>query len=283
MNDFWDSPTVGETINKEANYIIAIDESGSCSYALNLSKKIRNREDFVVDENRRYFTLCAVVFRKNDYISTQKLISNLKNKYWKNGNYNYRGIDKNVCFHTSEINSRKECFSDKVINYDNFISDLSDTLGKIDAKVVSITFDLYEAALNGLENEVYELAMDSILEKFIYMSSNNSKGAFYFESRGKKEDIQLLQHIKRIVKADGLKTISPKELDSRVCGVYFNPKWANDKHSYIGLEIADLFAYPIHRFMKTGVRGKDFEIVEQKIYGYPNRIKFGLLSYPPKK
>lgn len=88
--------------------------------------------------------------------------------------------------------------------------------------------------------------------------------------------------LKDIVKADGLQSISSKELDSRVCGVYFNSKWANDKHSYIGLEIADLFAYPIHRYMRSGVKGKDFEIVEPKIYGYPNRIKFGLLSYPKK-
>lgn len=197
INDFWDSPTVGELINKDANYIVAIDESGSCSYALYLAKKIRNGENFIVDENRRYFTLCAVVMRKSNYIKAQKLVTELKNKYWENGNYNYKGVSKNVCFHTSDINNRKECFSDKVINYQKFILDLSDTLSKVEATVVSITFDLYEAAKNGIENDVYEKALDAILEKFIYLSANNSKGAFHFESRGKKEDRQLLQHIKR--------------------------------------------------------------------------------------
>ena len=80
-NDFWDSPTVGELINKNVNYIVAIDESGSCSYALNLAKKIRKGENFIIDENRRYFTSCAVVMRKSNYIKAQKLVTELKNKY----------------------------------------------------------------------------------------------------------------------------------------------------------------------------------------------------------
>ena len=71
------------------------------------------------------------------------------------------------------------------------------------------------------------------------------------------------------------------ELKSKISGVYFNPKW-NEEYSstYVGLEITDLFSYPIHKFVKRNTKDKAFLIFEDKIVGYPNYKNKGIKTFP---
>lgn len=48
----------------------------------------------------------------------------------------------------------------------------------------------------------------------------------------------------------------------------------------MGLEIADLFSYPIHKFIKRNVKDKAFLMFENKIVGYPNYKNKGIKIFP---
>lgn len=63
--------------------------------------------------------------------------------------------------------------------------------------------------------------------------------------------------------------------------MYFNPKW-NEEYSstYVGLEITDLFSYPIHKYVKRNTKDKAFLTFEDKIVGYPNYKNKGIKTFP---
>ena len=89
-----------------------------------------------------------------------------------------------------------------------------------------------------------------------------------------------LEKPKRSIKLQ-LDKISSKELKSKIDGVYFNPKW-NEEYSstYVGLEITDLFSYPIHKYVKRNTKDKAFLTFEDKIVGYPNYKNKGIKTFP---
>lgn len=130
---------------------------------------------------------------------------------------------------------------------------------------------------------VYEVAFDFLMERYIYATKNDKKGIIMLEARGKKEDKKLLEHILKVMSI-GNKKISAKELNTKINGIYFNPKWNQEYlHTFTGLEIVDLFSYPIHQFAKYGSKSLSFEIVEKKIDKFPNYINKGLKIFPKNK
>ena len=92
------------------------------------------------------------------------------------------------------------------------------------------------------------------------------------------------EHINKVINHTGTKKISSKELRTKIDGVYFNPKW-NEEYSstYVGLEITDLFSYPIYKYIKRNTKDKAFLIFEDKIVGYPNYENKGIKIFPPNK
>ncbi len=281
-NDWINKPIKNNFINHETTHIIGIDESGSASYIKQILKLINNNELNKLDNDRRFFTLCAVIFNKFTYVDTQKKIKKLKEKHWPpKGKFDYREGTKDVCLHTSEINHKVGPFSPNKINYQAFIEDLTNTLDSLECKIIAVNVDLFECAKSGIYN-IYELAFQLILERIIFSAPNNLKASIYLESRGAKEDKELLKSIKSAILISGIGNISNTELNEKVLGIYFNPKYNEKNESYNGLEIADLFAYPIHKNAVNDKPRKDFEIIKSKIYGYPNKMKFGLINYPKK-
>ena len=101
------------------------------------------------------------------------------------------------------------------------------------------------------------------------------------EARGKEEDSDLLEHISKVILKSGTKSIKSSELSNKIKGVYFNPKW-NEEYSatYIGLEITDLYSYPIHKFIKRNKKDQAFLTYENKIDGYPNYLNKGIKVFP---
>lgn len=279
MDEKWLKPSSLKYIPPRNNYIISIDESGSCSYSKKIYDLIKSNNVSEIDENRRYFTLCAVIFTKENYRKACIDIENLKFKYWTDGMYEYKnkGIQK-VCFHTADINHKRGCFSPEVINFESFVKDLSCVLEEIECTIIAVTLDLLVCVQEGHINDIYSMAFKMVLERYIYFAPNNSSASIILESRGKKEDEELLTEIRPTFFSNGIKNISPNELTTKISGVYFNHKWRDEQHTYIGLEIADLFAYPIYKYEQTGIERKDFNILVKKIYGYPHRIKFGLMN-----
>ena len=91
------------------------------------------------------------------------------------------------------------------------------------------------------------------------------------ESRGKNEDKNLLTHINKIVFESGTYKIRSKELQKKIMGVYFNPKWYGGHSStFAGLEVADLFSYPIHQHVKYKKENPAFDVLKKNIDGFPN-------------
>lgn len=282
MSKWYDKPTKILSIKKNIDYIMCIDENGSSANLTYVLKQILNEKELSDDD--KYFTITGCIFTKEEYIYSKKLIKLLKNKYWNNGEFYDAKTKKAVCFHSRDIRKHNGCFNENVINYTEFMVDLSDTMKDIKCKIISISINLYEYLKKGYTHNVYNVAFDFLLERYIYDTENNKKGIIMLEARGKAEDKELLKHISKVINHTGTKKISSKELKNKIDGVYFNPKW-NEEYSstYVGLEITDLFSYPIHKYIKRNTKDKAFLIFEDKIVGYPNYKNKGIKLFPSDK
>ena len=58
--------------------------------------------------------------------------------------------DRAVCFHSRDIRKHDNCFNDSVINYDEFMVDLTDSMKNIKCKIISISINLYEYLKKGI-------------------------------------------------------------------------------------------------------------------------------------
>jgi hypothetical protein len=90
------------------------------------------------------------------------------------------------------------------------------------------------------------------------------------ESRGKVEDQDLGTTFRKIVNQTHLKGEQYP----------FDLKFANKKTNSTGLQIADLVAHPIAKHVITTKANKAFEVVQEKLFGYPEYEKSGLKIYP---
>ena len=282
MLHWYDKPTKILSLDSDIEYIMCIDENGSSGNLTYVLKQISNEKQLLDDD--KYFTITGCIFTKDEYINSKRQIQLLKNKYWNNGFFYDSKLnrEKAVCFHSREIRKHDSCFNDTIINHDEFVIDLSEVMNNIECKIISISINLEEYLKKGYTQNVYNVAFDFLLERYMYETDEKKRGIIMLEARGKDEDAELLKHISKVVNHTGIKKISSNELNFRICGVYFNPKW-NEEYSltYVGLEIADLFSYPIHKFIKRNVKDKAFLMFENKIVGYPNYKNKGIKIFPP--
>ena len=282
MLHWYDKPTKILSLDSDIEYIMCIDENGSSGNLTYVLKQISNEKQLLDDD--KYFTITGCIFTKDEYINSKRQIQLLKNKYWNNGFFYDSKLnrEKAVCFHSREIRKHDSCFNDTIINHDEFVIDLSEVMNNIECKIISISINLEEYLKKGYTQNVYNVAFDFLLERYMYETDEKDRGIIMHEARGKDEDAELLKHISKVVNHTGIKKISSNELNFRICGVYFNPKW-NEEYSltYVGLEIADLFSYPIHKFIKRNVKDKAFLMFENKIVGYPNYKNKGIKIFPP--
>lgn len=280
-NNWYDYPQKIKFWTSNIDYVMFIDENGNGGRISDTLKKIANNEE--IDENNRYFTITGCIFKKSEYAKAKTEFQNLKNKYWKNGMYydTKNKKDKYVCFHSREIRRHDKAFNDKLINHSNFLNDLTKTLENTNCKIISVTIDLVSYLKNGYLQNVYETAFDFLLDRYIYATKNGKKGIIMLEARGKSDDKRLLKHIYDIIYTKGRENITTNELISKIDGVYFNPKW-NEEYSstYLGLEITDLFSYPIHQYIKYKKENPAFEILKYKLDGYPKFINKGIKIFP---
>ena len=283
MSNWYQKPTKVLSMSKDIEYVMCIDENGSSNLTYVLKQMSNEKE---IDEDEKYFTITGCIFTKEDYINSKLKIKKLKSKYWNNAMFydSKSKSEKAVCLHSRDIRKHDGCFNDKIINYDEFILDLSTVMSQINCIIISISINLYEYLKQGYTHNVYNVAFDFLLERYIYETDSDKKGIIMLEARGKEEDKELLQHISKVINKTGTKKITSKELKSKIKGVYFNPKW-NEEYSstYIGLELADLFSYPIHKYIKRNVKDKAFLSLENKIAGFPKYHNKGIKLFPQKK
>ena len=94
-----------------------------------------------------------------------------------------------------------------------------------------------------------------------------------------EEKQEYLREVSELTQKEwGSKTNSEKEFQEKIVGIYFNKKWNDSKtHTYVRLEIADLFTYPIHKFVRSQIKDLSFFTIEKKL---DKGIKKGIKIFP---
>lgn len=284
-------PTLIENWPDNIDKIIAIDENGTCE--LNSFKKVRinnpvNFSKACTDStrymNERWFTITGVVMDREIFPYYRESINEIKYEYWNDGVYDYRSGTRRVVFHSREIRRREGPFNPKLIDYKNFINDIS-------IMIKSTNFKIYSSSIDKINHisqysnpfHVYNLNLNFVIERFCSeLNRNNENGIILLESRGKKEDMSNLNYLINLINNGN--NYKSKDHFSRIRGVYFNPKWCFEKNSgkasYILLELADIVSYPIFKYTKTNRKDQAFLTIENKIDNYPHYYGYGLKKFP---
>ena len=242
-------------------YYLYIDESGDHGLTT-------INPDFPV------FLLCGVLVSEPEYEDIRQSFNKIKHTLWKN---------KEVIFHSRDIRKCEKEFSvlfdleKKKWFYDN----LNQAISQHDYCVFAsaIRKDTYIQRFGRLSNDVYELALSFIIERAIFYLDDKKQSdiilEIVIEKRGKKEDKKLEEHFQRLL-SRGTGFISVQRLAGYQMKIGFKSKRENIN----GLQLADLVAYPIARFVIEPKRANpSFDLVEPKIYATKGK-RYGLKIYP---
>jgi hypothetical protein len=231
-------------LDSESDYIIYVDESGDHSL-LN------------IDSFYPLFVLVFCIFKKTDY-------ANLITPLFTHLKFEFFGHDLTV-LHTREIRKSQNEFS-ILLNENtrlNFFNRLNDAMETIPFTIVASVIDKYElkSADTKLLNP-YHVALEFCLENTrIFLEEeeqSRKKTHLIVEERGKEENRQLQTAFQTTV--NETKQIMPLSL-----------RFANKKTNVIGLQIADLVAYPIGRhLMNPDQPNRSYDILKKKLWKWPD-------------
>lgn len=223
------------------------------------------------DVNKLYpaFVLAFCIFLKKAYLEEViRQIKSFKFAFW--------GHDLTV-LHSSKLRKRLEDFQflhDQVMRV-KFINELNRAIDNSPFEIISMAIDKrYLKEMEQLCNP-YELSLEHCVEEiFQFLRDKNQCHKLthiVIESRGKKEDEELQVAFQKIVeKHETLQAVFPLKL----C-------FADKKTNSIGLQIADLVAYPIGRFLiNPEQENPAFKIIEKKFRMYPECYGNGLKIFP---
>ena len=243
------------------NYYIFLDESGDHG--------LKN-----IDPDFPIFALCGVIMSENQYTSVKDDFNEIKHHFWD---------DKKVIFHSRDI---RKCEKEFKILLD--VSVKAEFYSKLDSAIKNNEFTIISSVIKKkkftkkygkLKSDVYEIALSFIVERAIFYidSLENSVDKLYFiiEKRGKKEDAQLKNHFESL-KQIGTYYITPERFKTYNFIIEFRDKRRNIN----GLQLADLAAYPIARYVADKERANPaFDIIKPKIYSKESKI-YGLKEFP---
>ena len=247
------------------DYYLFLDESGTGSL-------INIDPDFPV------LALTGVLISYREYKILKCKIISLKQKYFPGKTIVLHRRDMRKYEHGFEI-----FFDDNVKR--KFYNDLNKIITDTDFKLISSAVDKirFIATYGKLATDPYQVALTSILERALLDVEALPQVLIhtYIESRGKKED-RNIRH-----RYDTLLQRGSHEVDSRRFLTHFDDNLMMRKKSdcEIGIEIADLCAYPIARYVLNNNQANPaFDIIRPKIKhsNNGNVIGFGISLFPPR-
>ncbi len=208
--------------------------------------------------------------------------TNIVEKQAKELKLKYFGRD-NIIFRSYDIRKQKSDFSILVNRKkrEAFCADL-DTL------VSSLKFTIIAAAINKTRlkaqyhtpNNPYYICFQFILERVVmYLGRSSEKLIFRIESRETHND-QKLAKVYEDFRYNDHKIFKKEEIQSKLVDLLFNQKIQN----IIGMQLADLVAYPIGRWVLDKTKeNRAFTYIEKKFHTNPKGggyLNYGLKIFP---
>ncbi len=227
-----------------------------------------------IDPDFPVFVLCGILISESNYALLQEQMNAIKRDFWG---------EKKVIFHSRDI---RKCEKEFQIFFN---AELKKAFyERINAVISSNNYTVISSAINKeeyihrygkLNNDVYEIALSFIVERSIFflddVQERNKELHLQIEKRGKKENKKLDEHFQRLL-SRGTGFVESARLKNY--GMTFT--FFDKQEDINGLQLSDLIAYPIARYVIDYSRANPaFELVEKKIYTKNNR-RYGLKVYP---
>ncbi|MCB0753224.1 MAG: DUF3800 domain-containing protein, partial [Ignavibacteriae bacterium] len=180
----------------------------------------------------------------------------------------------------------RQCEKDFSVLFDleikkSFYEKLNSILRNTDYSIISsaIKKDKYVRKFGKLVDDVYEVSLSSIIERAIYylMEKEASPKSLNIkiEKRGKKEDRKLKNHF-FILRDRGSSFITAEKIKNYYSEIEFIDK----KDDIVGLQISDLVAYPIARYIIDPKRANPaYEVISNKLF-IQNKKRYGIKIFP---
>jgi hypothetical protein len=213
-----------------------------------------------IDQNFPLFLLCGCLFPEDSLLVMEQQVNDFKMKYFKT---------TSVILHSREI---RKCEGPFQILFDiglksQFYEELNNIISNADFRIIGsgIHKEKHIKQYGKEAKDPYSLSLSFIIERLIFcLGTLDSKATvdISVEVRGKKEDTMLLSHFNSILDR-GTYYVSRERLREKVQSFGFN----NKRDNIIGLQIADLSAYPLARHvLNPEVPYIPFNMIEKKIY-----------------
>lgn len=228
------------------------------------------------DRNFPIFTLCGILVPVKSINSLQSAIDELKKEFWQT---------TDVILHSRDI---RKCEKQFQILFDNeikqrFYTSVNSILARRGIYMIVCCAVLKEECIkkHGVGADIYGTALKYVLQRSIFCVDDlNRDGGIIniiVERRGKKEDTALLKYYNGLL-VTGMHYVSPERLAGHVGHFGFSHK----KENVFGLQIADLIAYPISRYVMDPYKNNPaFDVISPNIYKSNGKL-LGLKIFPDK-
>ncbi|MDH4223100.1 MAG: DUF3800 domain-containing protein [candidate division Zixibacteria bacterium] len=229
------------------NYSFFLDETGDHGLSF-------------IDKNFPLFLLCGFAISEDALKEIEKKINKFKQKYFKT---------TEIILHSRDIRKCEGVFQ---ILFDlnlkaEFYKDLNKIIGEGDYCLIGsgIQKEEHIKKYGKGAKDPYSLSLSFVLERLIFYLDKideQAKVEIFAEERGKREDQMLLSHFNSIMDR-GTFYVQPDRFKNRIEKFNFHSK----KDNIVGLQIADLCAYPLARHLLNPEEPYiPFKIIERKIY-----------------
>ena len=242
------------------NFVLYLDECGD-----------QNLSSF--DPQFPIFTLCGVVVSEEQDELLADRINSLKRDIWNN---------TNIILHSRDI---RKCQNGFEVLFDlevkkRFIESVNDILGD-DIYIIICCAILKEPYIRqyGKLNDVYGLSLSYIMERVVFyldsVGKDNIELRTVIERRGKKEDKSLLNYYNQLLDR-GTYWVNGDRM--RRYFKRFDMRWKSE--NIVGLQVADLVAYPITRHVlnPNGVN-LAYDVLKKNIYQVDGKM-YGMKVFP---
>lgn len=244
------------------HYYLYIDECGD-----------QNLESF--SPTFPIFTLCGILVADDKVEQLNQQVKNLKKQFWG---------DKNIILHSRDI---RKCQNGFEMLFDlnikqQFYEAINHILAQNNVYVIVSCSIMKEPYIRqfGKLNDVYGQSLSFVIERAIFCVDNKvpeGEGRIHsiVERRGKREDKALLGYYLQLLEK-GTYWVDALRMKDRMESFEF--KWKSD--DVIGLQIADLIAYPLTRHvLNPNQVNLAFDVIEPNIFQQEGKI-LGLKVFP---